>query len=101
MYETCQLVLDRNSLRPEDIGVFLPHQANKRIITAVASRLGLPEDRVIINIDEYGNTTAATIPLAARDAMRAGKLRRGTLTLIAAVGAGYTAGVNLWRWEID
>jgi len=101
MYETCQELLRRHGLTSADVGIFLPHQANKRIITAVASRLGLPEEKVLINIDEYGNTTAATIPLAARDAMRCGKLRKGTIALIAAVGAGYTAGTNLWRWEID
>ncbi len=57
-------------------------------------------DRVIINIGEYGNTTAATIPLATRDAVTSGRLKKGDIALIAAVGAGYTAGVNLWRWEI-
>ena len=73
------------------------HQANKRIICAVAERMGM-QDRVIMNIAEYGNTTAATIPLATRDALAWGKLKKGDLVLFAAVGAGYTAGVNLWRW---
>jgi 3-oxoacyl-[acyl-carrier-protein] synthase III len=92
-------VLARNNLRPEDIACLIPHQANKRIICAVAERMGL-HDRVIMNISEYGNTTAATIPLATRDAISWGKLKKGDLVLFAAVGAGYTAGVNLWRWGL-
>lgn len=99
MCERCQELLDRNNLTAADIGAFIPHQANKRIITATADRLGIPDERVIINIGEYGNTTAATIPLATRDAIREGKLHRGDIVLFAAVGAGYTAGINLWRWE--
>ncbi len=100
MYESCRTVLERNGLGPEEIGAFIPHQANRRIITATADRLGIPEDRVIINIGEYGNTTAATIPLATRDAIAWGKLKRGDIVLFAAVGAGYTSSVNLWRWEM-
>jgi 3-oxoacyl-[acyl-carrier-protein] synthase-3 len=76
----------------------IPHQANRRIITAAAERLGLPCDRVVINIDRYGNTTAATIPLATRDALEQGRLKKGDIVLFAAVGAGYTVGANLWRW---
>ena len=67
------------------------------IICAVAERMGIV-DRVIINIDKYGNTTGATIPLATRDALESGRLKKGDLVLFAAVGAGYTAGANLWRW---
>jgi len=100
MYETCRELLERNGLSARDVGAFIPHQANKRIVTAAAERLGIPEDRVILNIGQYGNTTAATIPLATRDAVCQGKLKKGDLVLFAAVGAGYTAGVNLWRWEI-
>lgn len=100
MYENCRGLLERNNLSPEDISAFIPHQANHRIITATAERLGIPEDRVIVNIGKYGNTTAATIPLATRDAVAAGKLSKGDVVLFAAVGAGYTAGANLWRWEI-
>jgi 3-oxoacyl-[acyl-carrier-protein] synthase-3 len=97
MYESCFNVLERNRLKPDDIACLIPHQANKRIICAVAERMGL-HDRVIMNIGEYGNTTAATIPLATRDAISWGKLKKGDLVLFAAVGAGYTSGVNLWRW---
>jgi len=99
MYDSCQEILQRNNLKPEDIACLIPHQANKRIICAVAERMGM-HDRVIMNIGEYGNTTAATIPLATRDAISWGKLKKGDLVLFAAVGAGYTAGVNLWRWEL-
>ncbi|MCW5982675.1 MAG: ketoacyl-ACP synthase III [Bryobacteraceae bacterium] len=99
MFETCRDLLARNKVRPEDVAAFIPHQANQRIITACADRLGIPPDRVIINIGDYGNTTAGTIPLATRDAIAMGKVKKGDMVLFAAVGAGYTAGANLWRWE--
>jgi 3-oxoacyl-[acyl-carrier-protein] synthase-3 len=83
-----------------DVDVFIPHQANRRIIVATADRLGIPREKVVININEYGNTTAATIPLATRDAVTRGMVKKGDLVLFAAVGAGYTAGMNLWRWEM-
>ncbi len=73
----------------------VPHQANRRIIAATAERLGLPMEQVIVNIDHYGNTTAGTIPLATRDAIAQGRLKKGDLVLFAAVGAGYTAGACL------
>ena len=76
----------------------IPHQANLRIISAAAERLGMPPEQVMINIDRYGNTTAATIPLATRDAIAQGRLKKGDLVLFAAVGAGYTVGASLWRW---
>ena len=98
MYEVCKELMDRNGLTPEDIDVLIPHQANARIISAVAQRLGIPSERAIINIDRYANTTGGTIPLATRDAIEAGKLKRGDLALMAAVGAGLTAGAALWRW---
>ncbi|MBI4458434.1 MAG: ketoacyl-ACP synthase III [Acidobacteria bacterium] len=98
MYEISQAILDRNSLSVSDIDVFIPHQANRRIIEATAERLGLSCDKVLINIDRYGNTTAATLPLATADAIRQGKLKKGGLALYAAVGAGYTAGAALVRW---
>jgi 3-oxoacyl-[acyl-carrier-protein] synthase-3 len=99
MYEVCRDLLARNHLSPGDVAALIPHQANRRIITATAERLGLDCDRVILNIDRYGNTTAATIPLATRDAIEAGKIRKGDLVLFAAVGAGYTVGASLWRWS--
>jgi 3-oxoacyl-[acyl-carrier-protein] synthase-3 len=98
MYEVCSELLERNGFSASDVAVLIPHQANRRIITATAERLGLACDKVIINIDRYGNTTAATIPLATRDAIESGRLKRGDLVLFSVVGAGYTVGASLWRW---
>ena len=98
MYEVSQAILQRNSLTPADIDVFIPHQANRRIIGATVERMGLRDDQVLINIDRYGNTTAATIPLATADAIAQGKLKKGGLALFAAAGAGYTVGATLVRW---
>jgi 3-oxoacyl-[acyl-carrier-protein] synthase-3 len=98
MFEVSRDLLDKHGLKPSDVAAFIPHQANRRIITAATERLGVPCERVIINIDRYGNTTAATIPLATRDAVLQGKLKKGDIVLFAAVGAGYTVGANLWRW---
>lgn len=98
MADLCETILDRNGFKGSDVSVLIPHQANRRIITATAERLGLPCDKVIINIDRFGNTTAGTIPLATRDALASGRLKKGDLVLFAAVGAGYTAGAALWRW---
>ncbi len=98
MEEMCLGLLDKYNLKPSDVKLLIPHQANKRIILATAERLGLSPEQVIINIDRYGNTTAATIPLATQDALTSGKLKKGDLVMFAAVGAGFTAGANLWRW---
>jgi 3-oxoacyl-[acyl-carrier-protein] synthase-3 len=98
MYESCKELLDRNGLTTKDVAILIPHQANGRIIAATAERLALPPEKVLINIDRYGNTTAATIPLATRDAVLEGRLRKGDLVLFTAVGAGYTVGASLWRW---
>ncbi len=99
MYEQCRELLDRNGLTSDDIDLMIPHQANRRIITAAADRLGIPHDKAMINIDQYGNTTGGTIPLATRDAVTAGRLQKGDLVLMTAVGAGFTAGASLWRWS--
>jgi 3-oxoacyl-[acyl-carrier-protein] synthase-3 len=98
MYETCRDLLDRHGLTAKDVKLLIPHQANRRIISATAERLGMNCDQVVINIDRFGNTTAATVPLATRDAIEAGRLQKGDLVLFAAVGAGFTVGANLWRW---
>jgi 3-oxoacyl-[acyl-carrier-protein] synthase-3 len=98
MYETCRDLLARNGLTVDDVAAMIPHQANLRIIKGAGERLGMPIEKVSINIDSYGNTTAATIPLATRDAIRLGHLKKGDLVLFAAVGAGYTVGASLWRW---
>jgi 3-oxoacyl-[acyl-carrier-protein] synthase-3 len=96
MADACQQVLDKYGVSPSDVRILVPHQANKRIICAAAERLGLRD--VLVNIDRYGNTTGATIPLATRDAVEQGRLQKGDLVIFAAVGAGYTVGANLWRW---
>jgi 3-oxoacyl-[acyl-carrier-protein] synthase-3 len=99
MAEASETVLARNGITGADLGCFIPHQANKRIILSTAERIGLAEDRVIINIDRFGNTTAGTIPLAIHTAMDEGRLKRGDLVLLASVGAGFTVGATLLRWE--
>ncbi len=98
MYEVCRDLMKRNRLEPRDIGLLIPHQANARIITATAERLGLRPEQVVLNIDRYGNTTSGTIPLATQDALQEGRLKKGDVVLFAAVGAGYTVGASLWRW---
>ena len=96
--ELCEKLLGRNGLKGSDIDAFIPHQANRRIIMATADRLGLRPDSIIVNIDRYGNTTAATIPLAMETAFQEGKLKKGSLVLLASVGAGFTVGATLLRW---
>ncbi len=98
MAEVCVEILRRNGLTGDDVDCFIAHQANLRIINATADRLKLPPERVIVNIDRYGNTTAGTIPLAMETARQQGKLRRGDTVLLAAVGAGFTVGATLLRW---
>ncbi len=98
MYESCRDVLKRNGLTGEDVAVMIPHQANIRIINAAAERLGVAPEKVMINIQNYGNTTSGTIPLATRDAIAQDRLKKGDIALFAAVGAGYTVGASLWRW---
>jgi 3-oxoacyl-[acyl-carrier-protein] synthase-3 len=100
MAEATEKVLERNGLKGTDLGCFIPHQANKRIILSTAERLGMPTERVIINIDRYGNTTAGTIPIAMQTAREEGRLKKEDLVLIASVGAGFTVGAALLRWEI-
>ena len=98
--EICKRVLERNRLTGADLDLFVSHQANRRIIAAAAERLGLPEEKVVINLEMYGNTTAATIPLALADAMRQKRLKKGSLVLLTSVGAGFTVGAVLLRWSL-
>ena len=99
MAEMTEKVLAKHGLTGNDVDCFIAHQANRRIITATAERLGLPLEKVIINIDRYGNTTAGTIPLAMQTALEEKRLKKGDLVLLAAVGAGFTAGATLLRWS--
>ncbi len=96
--EISRRILERAGLRADDVDLFVSHQANRRIITAAADQLGLAEEKVVINIDRYGNTTGATIPLALADALADGRLKKGNLVLLASVGAGFTVGAVLLRW---
>ena len=96
--EVCEKLLARNGLKGSDIDAFIPHQANLRIINATAERLELRPESVIVNIERYGNTTAGTIPLAMNTAIEQGKLKNGSLVMLASVGAGFTVGATLLRW---
>ena len=100
MGEVCETLLSRNGISAQDIDCFIPHQANQRIIRATADRIGLKPEKVIINIDRYGNTTAGTIPLAMQTAREEGRLKKDDLVLLASVGAGFTVGATLLRWTI-
>ncbi len=91
-------ILQRNGLTGEDVSLFLPHQANLRIIDACAQRMHIEKDRVVINIDRYANTTAGTIPLCLYDAMEAGRVKRGDYIVMSAFGGGFTWGSVLLRW---
>jgi len=95
--EIARRLLARNGIDATQLDLFVSHQANRRIITAAAERLGLPESKVVINLEMYGNTTAGTIPLALADAVKDGRLKRGDLVLLASVGAGFTVGAVLLR----
>ena len=98
MAEVCDEILKRNNLTGSDIDLFIPHHANLRIINATADRLKMRPEAIVINIDRYGNTTGATIPLAMHTAIEQGRLKKGNLVLLAAVGAGFTVGATLLRW---
>jgi 3-oxoacyl-[acyl-carrier-protein] synthase-3 len=98
--EACRRILQRNNLDPSRIDLLVSHQANRRIILSAAEKLGLPEEKVVINIEKFGNTTAATIPLALADAVCDRRLKRGDLLLMVSVGAGFTVGALLLRWGL-
>ena len=100
MAEASEAVLARNGVTGKDLSLFIPHQANKRIILSTADRLGLPLERVVINIDRFGNTTAATIPMAMQTALEENRLKKGDLVLLVSVGAGFTVGATLLQWEM-
>jgi 3-oxoacyl-[acyl-carrier-protein] synthase-3 len=98
--EACQRLLERNGVKPEELDLFVSHQANRRIILAAADKLELPPEKVVINVEKFGNTTAATIPLALNDAVADKRLKRGDLLLMVSVGAGFTVGALLLRWGL-
>ena len=96
--EICRRVLKQNGLAADEVDLFVSHQANRRIILSAAERLGLERDRIVLNIERFGNTTAATIPLALADAIADGRLKKGDRVLLTSVGAGFTVGAVLLRW---
>ena len=98
LVEAAQTVMEKAKVKPEDIDLLIPHQANIRIIKAFATRIGILEKKVFINVDKYGNTSAATIPIALDEAFRAGKIKKGDLILLDAFGGGLTWGACLLRW---
>lgn len=100
MEEVCRRILQRNGLDGSHIDLFVPHQASSRIILAAAEKLGVQHDKIVINIDRFGNTTAGTIPLALNDAVQEGRLKRGDVVLLASVGAGFTVGALLLKWGL-
>ena len=98
MAEMAVDLLERNGLKSEDLALVVPHQANLRIIRAMQERLGVDDGKVLVNIDRFGNTTAGTIPLGLCDALQQGRLKKGDIVMLVAVGAGYTSGGMLLRW---
>jgi 3-oxoacyl-[acyl-carrier-protein] synthase III len=96
--EISRRVMEQTGTDPAEVKLFVSHQANRRIIEAAADRLGFPPEKVVVNLDRFGNTTAATIPLALNDMVNEGKLQKGDLVLLASVGAGFTVGSVLLRW---
>jgi 3-oxoacyl-[acyl-carrier-protein] synthase III len=98
--EVCRRLMERNGVTGDDIDLFVSHQANRRIIQSAAQKLGLTDEKVVINIERFGNTTAGTIPLALNDAVAEQRLKKGDLLLIASVGAGFTVGAMLMRWGL-
>ncbi len=98
MLEASQQALEIAGLTAADVSLVIPHQANARIIGAIAERLGLPDDRVFMNLDKYGNTSAATIPVALDEANKAGRLKKGDVVLLVAFGGGFTWASSVVRW---
>jgi 3-hydroxy-3-methylglutaryl CoA synthase len=98
---TALSAIAKAGLRPDQIDLFIPHQANIRIIEAVAKGLGLPMERMFVNLDRYGNTSAASVPLALAEAVDAGRIRQGDNVVIVAFGAGFTSGAVAFEWTAD
>lgn len=99
MAAACRHLLEKSGYSPADVDVLIPHQANQRIMIAVAERLGIPEERAVLDVGEVGNTSAASVPIALDRAWRAGRVKVGDLVLVTSFGAGLTWGANLMRWN--
>lgn len=98
MGDACCRALELAGMEPGDVDLFVPHQANLRIIESSAKRLGLPDDKVFINIEKYGNTSGASIPIGLHDAQASGRLKKGMVVMTVGFGAGLVWGANLIRW---
>jgi len=90
--------LKQNNITIDDIDLFIPHQANSRILDAVAKKVGLKSEKIIVTVDKHANTSAASIPLALNEAVELGKVNEGDIILLAAMGGGFTWGSSLIRW---
>jgi 3-oxoacyl-[acyl-carrier-protein] synthase III len=101
LVQSAEAVLDRTGARVDDVDVYVPHQANVRIIEHATKKLGIPSERVVINVDRYGNTSSGSIPLALADAEADGRLQPGSLVLMTGMGAGLTWGSALMRWTLE
>jgi len=98
MSEACDEAMRRAGVTADQIDLLVPHQANIRIIEATAKHAGMPMDKVMVNVDRYGNTSSASIPLALEQALAEGRVGRGSLLLFVAFGAGFTWGSSVVRW---
>ena len=98
LVSSAQAVLERCGVAVEDVDVYVPHQANVRIMDHAAEKLGIPRERMVVNVDRYGNTSSGSIPLALADAQKEGRLKEGNLVLMTGMGAGLTWGSALMRW---
>ena len=99
MADVSEKILDQNNMTGDDINLFIPHQANKRIIDAASERCNISKEKVLVNIDRFGNTTAGTIPIGMNEAVNNGRIQHGDIILLAAFGAGFTWGSMLLKWE--
>jgi 3-oxoacyl-[acyl-carrier-protein] synthase-3 len=100
LVSSAEAVLDRCGVAVEDVDVYVPHQANVRIMDHAAQKLGIPRERMVVNVDRYGNTSSGSIPLALADAQRDGRLKKGDLVLMTGMGAGLTWGSGLMEWTL-
>ena len=98
MGDSAQKLLERNNLTKDDVAVVIPHQANNRIIEAISDRVKIPMEKFFVNLERYGNTSAASIPIALSEAVAAGRLKKGDWLLLVAFGGGLTWGATLIRW---
>jgi len=101
LVSSAQALLDMLSLTVDDIDLYIPHQANIRIIQHAAGKLGIPKEKIVVNVDRYGNTSSGSIPLALADAVREGRVRRGDLVLMTGMGAGLTWGSGVMEWSLE